>query len=243
MSSGFRAPPWAWVLTAAAVALFAALGTWQARKGLTKVAMLDALGDRSAPAEILSAASAAPQGLGLRRAEATGTYLAGQQLLQDGHSHRQRPGYQVWTPLQLRDGALVLVNRGWVPRAAAAAALPAPDGEIAVRGFWRALPEPGLRLEGANPCPAEKKFPVIVLYPTVAEVQCLLGRAMLAGLLLLDADLAGGFVREWTDFGFPPQRHYGYAFQWFALAAAAVILFALVNRKRPAPDTSTRGQA
>lgn len=232
--SAFRAPPWAWLLTAAALALFGALGVWQLRRGLAKEAMLSTLGDTAAPAEPLSAATVPPRGLELRRAAATGTYLADRQLLQDGQSLRQRPGYHVWTPLRLADGAVVIVNRGWVPLDRSGVDGAAPSGETTVRGFWRSLPEPGVRLGDAAPCPPVPKFPAVVLYPRAAELDCLLGQPVLGGLLLLDADVPGGFVREWTDLGFPPQRHYGYAVQWLGLAVASLILFLVVNRKRPA---------
>jgi surfeit locus 1 family protein len=229
-SRGWRAPPWAWVVTTAATALFVSLALWQAHRGQAKAALRDTLANPAPGAESLTARSAPPPALELQRARAEGTYLAETQLLQDGQSHAHRPGYHVWTPLQLRDGAIVLVNRGWVPRESAA--IPAPPGDVAVRGFWRALPEPGLRLAAADNCPGEKKFPLVVLYPTAAEVACLLGPRVLAGLLLLDADLPGGFTREWADFGFPPERHYGYAFQWLALAIASVAVFLVVNRQR-----------
>jgi surfeit locus 1 family protein len=39
-------------------------------------------------------------------------------------------------------------------------------------------------------------------------------------------------VREWSDFGFPPARHFGYAFQWFALGVAVVVIFVVVNRRQ-----------
>lgn len=227
-----RAPLWAWTATALAVALFVALGTWQASRGRTKQALQASLAERTAPAVTLSAGSTVPGAVEVQRAEATGLYAFERQLLQDGQSHDQRPGYHVWTPLQLADGALVLVDRGWVP--IDATAFPAPSGKVTVSGFWRALPEPGLRLAATQNCPQEPKFPAVVLYPTAAEVQCLLGERVLAGLLLLDPDLPGGYVREWTDFGFPPQRHYAYAFQWFALALAVAVVFVVVTRKRPA---------
>jgi len=224
----FRAPaPWAWALTAAAVVLFATLSAWQWRKGVAKESLMERLADRSAAAEPLSATSA--PGAAPRRARATGAYL-GQQLLQDGQAQDGQPGYHVWTPMQLQDGVLVIVNRGWVPRAAASA-LPLPAGEGSVTGAWRALPAPGLRLAGANDCPAQKTFPAIVLYPTVSDLECLLGRRVLAGLLLMDPQLDGGFARDWVDTGIPPQRHYGYAFQWLALAVAALALFWAVNRE------------
>ena len=231
MSARFEAPAWAWLLVAFAVALFSALGTWQVRRGLAKQQMRAQLADRTGAPEILDGRGAAPTGLELRRAQASGTYQADRQLLEDGQSHREQPGYHAWTPLRLGDGALVLVDRGWIARDATASVAAPPSGEVTVTGFWRALPEPGLRLGTSGACPAEKKFPAIVLYPTLADVQCWLGPTVVSGLLLLDPDQPGGFVREWTDFGFPPERHFGYAFQWFVLAAAAVVIFLRVNRK------------
>ena len=232
--TGLRAPAWAWLLTAAAVAAFGALGAWQLRRGVAKQALLATLSNPAAPAERLSGAAPPPRALELRRVEVTGTYAGERQLLQDGQSLRQRPGYHVWTPLRLRDGAVVIVDRGWIPLDRAGFDGGAPAGEVTVRGFWRALPEPGLRLGAPPACAPAPRHPAPVLYPTAAELGCLLGQAVLPGLLLLDPDLPGGYAREWTDFGFPPERHFGYAVQWFALAAAAVVIFLVVNRKRPA---------
>jgi surfeit locus 1 family protein len=233
VSRGWRAPAWGWLLTAAAVALFGALGHWQLDKGLAKQRMAAALGDRTTDPEIVSPAHGAPFGLEVRRAQARGTYLAERQLLLDGQSNQHRPGYRVWTPLLFPNGAAVLVDRGWIPLDRSGfdpAAVPA--GVLTVTGAWRSLPEPGVRLEGTVNCPEPKTFPAVVLYPTPDEVECLLGRPLVGGLLLLDAEAPGGFVREWTDFGFPPARHFGYAAQWLALALAAVILFVVVNRRR-----------
>jgi surfeit locus 1 family protein len=186
------------------------------------------------PAQLLSYALGAPHGLEWHRAQATGRYLPEFQLLLDGQSHRHQPGYQVWTPLVLADASVAIVNRGWVPADRAGFDGSAPEGVVTVTGFWRALPEPGVRLEGTVNCPSAPRFPAVVLYPTPDELECLLKRPVVGGVLLLDPEAAGGFVREWTDFGFPPQRHYGYAVQWFALALAALVIFFVVNRKRPA---------
>ena len=46
-----------------------------------------------------------------------------------------------------------------------------------------------------------------------------LARASHARIVLLDADLPDGYEREWRPaIGFGPERHFGYALQWFALA-------------------------
>jgi len=209
---------------------------------MAKQAMAEALRDRSVEPEIISAAHAAPQGLELRRAQARGTYIAERQLLMEGQSHQHRPGYRVWTPLVLADGAAVVVDRGWIPQDRSGFDGSVPRGPLTVTGFWRALPAPGVRLEGTVNCPAEKHFPAAVLYPTHDDVECLLRQPVVGGLLLMDPEAAGGYVREWSYFGFPPQRHYGYAFQWFAMAAAVLVVFFVVNRKR-VPDPGARGRA
>jgi cytochrome oxidase assembly protein ShyY1 len=225
-----RAPFWAFCLTAAAVALFSALGIWQVRRGLAKEALQAQLDDRASEPELVSSALGAPHDGSLRRAQASGRYVADQQLLQDGQSHQHQPGYHVWTPLVLADESAILVNRGWIPADRSGFDGAAPTGVVTVTGFWRALPRPGVRLAGTDNCRPGTTFPAVVLYPTPLEVECLLKRPF-AGLLLLDPELPGGYVREWKDFGFPPQRHYGYAAQWFAMAIAAVVLLFVVNRK------------
>jgi surfeit locus 1 family protein len=229
-----RAPAWAWLATAAAVALFGALGAWQLQRGQAKEAIRAQLKDRATAPELLSFAFGAPQPGEMRRAQASGRYLADRQLLQEGQSHQHQPGFHVWTPLALPDESVILVNRGWIPADRAGFDGSAPSGTVTVTGFWRAMPEPGVRLEGTVNCRPEDAFPAAVLYPTATDVECLLKLPFAGGLLLLDPEAPGGFVREWTDFGFPPARHYGYAVQWFALGLAAVGIFVVVNRKRRA---------
>ena len=55
------------------------------------------------------------------------------------------------------------------------------------------------------------------------------------GLLLLDENAAGGFPRDWHSLGLPPSRHYGYAVQWFALAAALTVIFIGMNTHKQTP--------
>lgn len=239
MIGGFRAPAWAWLLTGAAVVAFAGLGQWQLGRGLQKQALLESLQDRAAVPDIVSALHVPPQGLEVRRAVAQGEYLSDRQLLLDAQSNQHRPGYRVWTPLLLPDGVTVLlVDRGWIAQDRSGFDGTAPTGPVSLTGAWRSLPRPGMRLEGTVNCPPGKTtaadFPAVVLYPTTDELECLLDRPVIGGLLLLDPEIPGGFVREWADLGFPPSRHYGYAVQWFGLAVAALVIFVAVNRKRRA---------
>ncbi|MGH8460748.1 MAG: SURF1 family protein [Stenotrophobium sp.] len=216
-------------------AILVALGFWQIQRGHEKRDLLI----RYAAAIAQPAVALDPQQPA--RAEvihvrAQGRYDTQRQLLLDNRVNHDRPGYEVWTPLRLTGGALVMVNRGWIPRPMAGQPLPhltAPDGTVDVDGYWREFPRPGLRLGGTPPCTAAARFPAVVNYPRRHDLACLLGAPVASGLLLLNATAPGGYVREW-DFnnGFPPVRHYAYAAQWFALALTLLFLFIKLSLKR-----------
>lgn len=232
-----RPPLWAIALVVLAVAACAGLAVWQWQRGEDKQALLDQMAAATdGPAHTLTRgdkADAIPV-----RARARGRYDSEHQMLLDGQSHQRQPGYHVWTPLTLDDGGTVLVNRGWVPANADRRVLPdiaVPASKITAYGLWRELPQPALRLEGVRNCPDEKRFPAVVSYPVRSELHCLLDRAVGAGVLLLDADQAFGFERDWPSayVGLPPTRHYGYAAQWAALGLTLLVLFVRSYRKSP----------
>jgi len=211
---------------ALAVAGLVGLGLWQCRRGAEKQALVDAFerGLRAAPQDLTAgfAANHAPQ---WTRVHLHGIYVADREMLLDGQGSGEQPGFDVWTPLRGDDGALVIVDRGWLPYAQRSAVPAPPAGAVDVDGLWRKLPEPGMRL-GADNCAAPNGGPRLVEYPTAADLRCRLGEAPVAGVVLLDASAPGGFLRDWhpAPEGFPPARHYAYAAQWFLLAATLLVL-------------------
>lgn len=230
----FKPSWWATLLMVPALALLLSLGTWQLQRGQAKAAMLAhyaQAGEQAAVAfDPKQVATMTPL-----RVQLSGRYDDQHQLLLDNQSNHQRPGYEVWTPLRLADGTLLLVNRGWIPQSGTRIDPPspaAPQGEQLISGYWRSLSEPGMRL-GEPSCARASKYPQIVNYPKASELQCILGEPVLNGEILLDAKADGGFVREWNfDNGFPPSRHYGYAAQWYALALTLLAFFIKLNLKR-----------
>ena len=241
MRWSFRPPLWAIAGTAVFCLLFVRAGFWQVHRGEQKKQIEQQYAASAVqPPVSLSVSTPAAQHDFVLPAQAVGRYLDAQQLLVDSAAADGRPGYDVLSPLALEDGGLLMVNRGWVPQTGAQRGsvqeIAAPSGTISVRGLWRSLPEPGLRLGDAACTPAQPAphWPLPVLYPTVADLQCLYHRPVLAGELLLAAEQPGGYRREWPaiDPGFPPVRHYAYAAQWFALAVVLLFLFLRLNLKR-----------
>lgn len=224
------------VLCVLGLAAFASLGYWQLGRAREKQAMIDAFmqgGRQTVDATGLGFdALSRYQHVRLR-----GAYDATHQVLLDNMpSATGQPGYRVLTPLERSDGrGWVLVDRGWVPLGATRDDLPdvsVAAGEREVSGILDVLPIPGLRV-GPAASPGPVHWPRVLLFPTEADVESELGIAVEPRIILLDAGRPDGFERKWRpSLGFGPERHLGYAIQWFALALLVVVLFVALNLRR-----------
>jgi len=236
----FAPPAWAVLLTAVALAAFVSLGTWQLGRAREK---------RGLVAEFAAGSRDTVEASGLdlgglpryQRVRLLGAYDPSRQVLLDNMpSAAGRPGYRVLTPLRRADGrGWVMVDRGWVPLGTSREALPdvaVSAGERELSGVLDVLPEPGLRV-GPAAAPGATAWPRVLLFPTEADLESALGLELETRIVLLDADLPDGYERSWRPAtGFGPERHLGYALQWFAFAVVAVVLFIALNLRRPAPD-------
>jgi surfeit locus 1 family protein len=126
------------------------------------------------------------------------------------------------------------VDRGWVPLGATRAELPdvtVGADEREVTGILDGLPVPGLRVGPA--AAGADAWPRVLLFPTEADVESALGVDVESRIILLDPGAADGFERQWRPaLGFGPERHLGYAIQWFAFALVTVALFVSLNLRQ-----------
>lgn len=237
MPYAFRPAWWSVAPTVLLGALFVSLGLWQLGRAQDKRALQAAFEHAGAGMHLsLSADARAPDTLETHSAEARGRYDAGRQILLDNQPRDRVPGYRVWTPLQLDGGGWLIVDRGWVAADPDRRKLPViavGTAPRAVHGYWRPLPRPGLRLAADACSPTPQAFPRVLSFPTREQLACVLGAPVADGVLLLDASLPDGFVREWAlPNPVPPARHYAYAAQWFAFAATLLFLFVKFSLRR-----------
>ena len=225
----FRPGLWPTLAVLALLPLLLWLGFWQLDRAAQKRALLDgfAAGDR--PATALDGGLAShPR---YTRVRAAGHYRADRQILIDNMTRDGVAGFYVLTPLVMNDGA-VLVNRGWIPKRFGVAELPdlTVSGEFReVTGRLDRLPRAGLALE-TEPATG---WPRVLQFPTREEIQAQTGMDLAEGVMLLDSDAPEGYARDWRPVEFGPERHLGYAVQWFALALTLVVIWIVVNwRKR-----------
>lgn len=221
-----RAP--ATVATVAAVSAFVALGCWQLDRGAEKRALAADFQSAGPAIELPPAGGALPR---YQRVVARGSYDAGHQFLLDNRIRAGVAGVEVLTPLLLADGSAVLVNRGWLPFGSDRNRLPAvsvgPEARL-VAGRFSELPRAPVEL----PAPQSARWPRLVNYPQDAELAAMLGRELRPGMILLDPAEPDGYDRDWRLAGTTPERHLGYAVQWFALAATAAAIWLALSLRR-----------
>lgn len=210
------------------VFVFCALGFWQLHRADEKRALQSEYDRRALAAPVpLAATILPPQALQYFRVEARGFYDTDYQLLLDNRVHHGAPGYEVLTPLRVAGGETrVLVNRGWVPLGPDRAHPPAidpPRGEVTVNGV-AVIPRIGFSL--GTPDALRRDGVTVWQQLDLARYANETGLALQPAVILLDPQSpAGGFVRDWARLDTGIAVHQGYAFQWFMLAAAVVVLF------------------
>ena len=61
----------------------------------------------------------------------------------------------------------------------------------------------------------------------------LMGKNLEPVILLLNPGEPRGFARDWQPQGLSPEKHRGYALQWFAFATLLGGLFLVLNLRKP----------
>jgi len=233
-----------WLITGAAmaaVAATAALGRWQLDRAAQKQALQMAMDDRMRLPAIDGRALAAlrtpdeQEAVLHRQVQLRGHWLAQHTVYLDNRQMGGRQGFFVLTPLQLENSpAVVLVQRGWVPRdfqdRTALAPVQTPPGGVELVGRVAATPARLLELEGGdNGSGASRIRQNLELVAFRAET----------GLPLVDVSVlqtganGEGLLRQWPAVSLGVDKHHGYAFQWFGLSgliATLYVWFQLVRR-------------
>jgi surfeit locus 1 family protein len=209
------------------VVLFTVLGFWQLDRAEQKRALQEAFAASAEPRDVRPGIAPAP----FEPLRASGRYLADRQFLIDNIVQDGQLGFYVITPLELDpQGPLLLVNRGWLPKANGEPPLDADPGPQTVSGRAGHLPRVGLR--PGEPFQAGDRWPRHATFPTTEEIAAALGRDVLPFVLLADPAPGSPMLRRWEPAGMGPERHLGYAVQWFALALAVVVVSIVVYRRK-----------
>ena len=218
------------VVAVGLIALFVSLGLWQLDRAAEKNQLQAWFDNDTAFARVTGDMPVTEY----QNIEAYGYYLDAQQVLIDNIFRDSRIGHYVITAFRYATNEpLLTVNRGWIARPVdndSNVDLSTGDTRRSIRGRVGRLPEVAIRsgeaFEGADDWPKK------AIYPTLDDLSAELGQEVLPFILLLHPEADNGFVRRWQPTGSGPSMHYGYAFQWFAMAAAVLVILGWQLRKR-----------
>jgi surfeit locus 1 family protein len=235
---------WAVLLTAALLATFVALGWWQLGRAREKQAMIESFQRGTQSSVELKGGITVDELPRFQHVRAAGHYDPVHQVLIDNMpSQAGLPGFRVLTPFRREGSArLLLVDRGWVPLGTTRQDLPlvfvSPDFR-AVSGRLDTLPAPGVRV-GAAGVAGDTGWPRVLNFPRQQDLEQALGAEIEARIVLLDPAAPNGYERAWRPaMQFGPERHLGYAVQWFAFALVALIIFIALSLRRLPGEAST----
>ena len=237
---GAAAAPWRALLvpaamTAVGIVVLMALGFWQFERLIWKSALIALIEARvhAVPGRI-AAEPEWPRWTAAddeyRRVRLTGTFLHDKETLVHGNAPRDATGkvangFFVLTPLSLPDGAVVIVNRGFVPpEFADPAKRPGsqPQGEVTITGLVRGSQERGWFVPKDDPGAGQWFSRDVKAIAAAARLER-------AAPFRIDADASPVF--PWPKGGLTvvrfPNNHLEYALTWFGLAAALVVVFAV----------------
>jgi surfeit locus 1 family protein len=176
----------------------------------------------------------------------------------DNRQMNNRPGFFAVTPLLLADGSAVLVQRGWLPRHISDRtrinAPITPSGPVQVQGRVEPTLSRSFELSAAEESGAirqnvqldtfavETKLPLRPLVvvqedPVNAAIATATATATASAAAMATAASPAtnpdGLLRQWPAPATGIDKHHGYAFQWFALSALTVGLYAWFQIVRP----------
>lgn len=225
-----------WFLVLLLVAAFISLGFWQWSRGALKAQRVAAAGAVLAERHP-QALSLAMAGDGPAWVVVEGAFLDLPALRLDNQQRAGRNGVRVYRAFAPVEGGVLLVDLGW-------RALPAdrriPDeppigGQQRLAGLLVPPPSAGLPIGPAlsEIIPAGGWLALRMDLPAISEA---MGHPIASKVLRLDPASPLGYARDLDLLAntLPPEKHRGYALQWFGFAAGLLILSLYLQfRRRP----------
>jgi surfeit locus 1 family protein len=242
-----------WLILIAAIAcigITAALGAWQLRRAAYKEQLAEAIFKQN---EQIAGTNTALNAIDLgvfnlqdwlhRRVQLQGRWLHEHTVYLDNRPMQvagsQRVGFYVATPLAIEGGNRVIwVQRGWIARdfqdRSRLPALQESKDQVSVQGRLIAQVSRAYEMKsaasnppGTGPSRIWQNLPIVDF-----DSKAMLPMALLQTEPELSHDQ---LLRDWPAANTGVAKHYGYAFQWFALSALILVLyvwFQLISPRR-----------
>lgn len=153
----------------------------------------------------------------------SGTFDGDVQFLLDNQVSQGQLGYRVYQILH-QESYVILVNLGWVLGSINRDILPdikSITGHHTFLGHVRII-EKGFQLQ--EQVFDDVSWPLRVQQIELVKFSHIISQELLPFVVYLDKTESIGYKKNWQPIVMPPEKHQAYAFQWFALAFAWIVL-------------------
>lgn len=207
--------------------LFCVLGVWQLHRFHYKKNLLEMYQARLLATPMSLSDALSSQDLTFQHVKLSGEYLNDETMLVQNQFYNDQLGFEVLTPVRIpNDNKLLLVDRGWIakPEQQALPTIDVVKGMQTVTGHIKLLNEYQFILGDNILNPAAK--PLVMQKIDIAQIARLTHETYYPFVLRLDMNAANGFIRDSTAItNVTPERHMGYAIQWFVMAFVLMVAY------------------
>lgn len=147
-------------------------------------------------------------------------------ILLDNTVKDGKAGYEIFVPIALNENTIIFVDRGWITLGSSRDILPKLKSEISemtIEGY--------LDFPYRNPFISRAiegnaiQWPLRIQQWDLNFLQAILGKKIYPMLVILNNNPR-------KNLSMSPERHRGYAFQWFAIAATLLVIATVVLRRK-----------
>ena len=212
------------------------LGQWQLEREQEKIQLQSDFDARALAAEAsIEEIEGARDDLAFMKIKARGEFLNDKVFLLDNKIHQGRVGYELINPFVTAAGTVLLINRGWIAQGPSRAQLPEIEhlqDIVEVQGtIYVPLEEPFLLNSIEETMPASG--PAVIQSIDIESLEKQMALKVFPYTIRLSSGSPGLEQANWQTVNMEPEKHRGYAVQWFAMLFALLAMYIYFGFKNP----------
>lgn len=214
------------------LAILLGLGSWQVQRHAWKSDLIEKLNSRAESDAIPLAFDIGDlDGIEFQRVKVEGRFLHDKELNLLNRSLNGNPGIHILTPLQRKDGAVIMVNRGWTPFDKADPKT-RPQGQltglVSVEGIVRLMKKPNDFMPDNEPVKNTWFY-----WDAPAMARAIGTETLPPYYILAGKNPAAGKYPVGNQWRLDIRNnHVEYALTWFSLAIALIVIYVVYHRQQ-----------
>ncbi|TRY33351.1 SURF1 family protein [Aliiglaciecola sp. M165] len=226
-------PYFATLLVLVAVIILCGLGLWQMQRAEQKQSRLEQIEQRSSTARLSLRELLEFEEKRDLPFEVFGAPDPEKVFYLDNRIESGHVGYHVLVPVET-DYGVQLINFGWIKAEQLRTQLPEVKIDATAQQYIGVSAVPNINPMVTETATKQDGWPLVIQQIDLPLMSTFLGIQLSPVVMQLSPEHPAGLVRNWKPVVMSPQKHYGYAIQWFGLAIACLVIYivALLKRNR-----------